>query len=312
MAGGIEAHPRGASTPRLKEDTRKEYLQRVNRVIEYMNANPEKKLSLRELSAVANFSEYHFHRIFQAIAGETLSRYQNRIRLAHAAHRLLHRPELSVTDIAFGSGFSSLSDFERSFKNRYRTTPSRYRGGGGALPRVRTSLRLARCVDKNVRMETIRSLPVAYRTTRGLSKSFKNPAIVESYRKLWVWAMSRGLIDGSTLVLGLYPDNPESVPFAECRYLACISVPEGTRPDGEIGVMRLECGGRYLCHPFNPRNPLFPRRFFRVTSYLYGEWMPDHGYFPDDKPFLEIYRRSGEKVVSMDFLIPISQDLQTP
>ena len=44
-----------------------EYIYRVNRVIDYIDANIGREVSLKELAAVAGFSEYHFHRIFKGV-----------------------------------------------------------------------------------------------------------------------------------------------------------------------------------------------------------------------------------------------------
>ena len=52
---------------------REEYNSRINRVIDYIEANLSKELSLKELADVAHFSPFHFHRIFGAMVGETLN-----------------------------------------------------------------------------------------------------------------------------------------------------------------------------------------------------------------------------------------------
>jgi AraC family transcriptional regulator len=295
---------------KIKDATRKEYLERINRVIDYINRNPTKKPSLSELSRIASFSEYHFHRVFQAMTGMSLFHYLQKIRLAHAAHKLLYRPDLSITDIAAESDFSSLSDFERSFKKHYHAAPLQYRNAKTEkelrlTARPAPTLLLAGLMERKIRLAALPPLRVAYILSTGLSKSFKNSRIADSYKKLYLWANSRGLIDGETLILGMYPDNPVITPLEECRYYACISVPDGAKPDGEIGVERLDSEGTYAVYPFNPKSPLFARRFFRVTGFPYGRWIPDHGYYPDDKPFLEVYNVADGKLASMDFCIPI-------
>jgi AraC family transcriptional regulator len=45
-----------------------EYRSRINRVIDYIEANIDRDLSLPELAEVAHFSPFHFHRIFRAMA----------------------------------------------------------------------------------------------------------------------------------------------------------------------------------------------------------------------------------------------------
>jgi AraC family transcriptional regulator len=299
-----------AVNQQVKESTRQDYLERINRVVDFMNINPLKKPALKDLAKIAGFSEFHFHRIFQAMVGESLFQYQNKIRLAHSAHNLLHRPELSITDIAFESGYSTVSDFERSFKKRYRTTPSRFRTRTSdmrAWSRMRVrfpSILLAGNVEEGIGQKNLSALNVAYISSVGLSKSFKSKGIAESHKRLFLWAKSRGFIGEATLILGMYPDNPEITPLSECRYYACISVPEGTKPDGEIGVVRLDSEGRYVTFTFR-MNAFFARRFFRISTYLYGRWIPDNGYYPANKPFLEIYRTAGRKAVSMEFCIPV-------
>jgi AraC family transcriptional regulator len=294
-----------------RQKTQAEYLERINRVIDYMNLNPTRKPLLRDLAEIAGFSEYHFHRIFQAMVGESLFQYQNKIRLANAAHKLLHRPDLTVTDIALESGFSGVSDFERSFKKRYRTAPSRYRNRTDSEKTEKRPILRApsplfkKAIESETRLRSLDSLNVAYIMQTGLSKSFRNPNIVEAYARLYTWVMNKGLLDDKTVILGMYPDNPEITPLSECRYYACISVPPGTKPEGEIGIVQLDSRGRYVTYTFTLRSPFFARRFFRIMMYLYGRWIPEHGYFPDNKPFLEIYNISGGKPAAMEFCIPV-------
>jgi len=98
-----------------KRYLREEYIVRINRVIDYIDMNITKKLSLAELAAVDCFSLYHFHRIFSAMVGETLYSFIKRLRLEKAAALLLQNPRKSVTEIALECGFSSSSAFARSF-----------------------------------------------------------------------------------------------------------------------------------------------------------------------------------------------------
>ncbi|ADE53941.1 helix-turn-helix transcriptional regulator [Coraliomargarita akajimensis] len=53
--------------------------------------------------------------------------FLNRCRLNHAAERLRHESQASVTDIAFSLGFSSSQYFSRQFKQQFGKTPSQIR-----------------------------------------------------------------------------------------------------------------------------------------------------------------------------------------
>ena len=86
-------------------------------------------MKLKELAKVACFSEFHFHRIFGAVSGETLNNFTNRLRLEKAA-RLLRYSDQSLTDIALDCGFSSSATFSRAFRSGYDTSPSQFRKSG--------------------------------------------------------------------------------------------------------------------------------------------------------------------------------------
>jgi len=106
-----------------------EYVQRINRVIDYFRANLHRQVKLEELAKVACFSEFHFHRIFGAVAGETLNSFANRIRLEKAV-RLLRYSDHSLTNIALDCGFSSSATLSRAFRSGYETSASRFRKSG--------------------------------------------------------------------------------------------------------------------------------------------------------------------------------------
>jgi AraC-like DNA-binding protein len=52
---------------------RREYERRVYRVMDYVQGHLDEDLTLEKLACVAAFSPFHFHRVFAAITGETLS-----------------------------------------------------------------------------------------------------------------------------------------------------------------------------------------------------------------------------------------------
>jgi AraC family transcriptional regulator len=54
--------------------TSETYLERVNLAIDYVAAHLDEPLRLADVSRAAMFSPFHFHRVFQALAGETLAR----------------------------------------------------------------------------------------------------------------------------------------------------------------------------------------------------------------------------------------------
>lgn len=51
------------------------YLQRINKVIDHITLHLNHDLNLKTLAAIAGFSEFHFHRIFKSLVGETLNQF---------------------------------------------------------------------------------------------------------------------------------------------------------------------------------------------------------------------------------------------
>src|SRR5262252_3214978 len=117
------------SVPGQTTQANSEYAQRINRVIDYLSENLDRQVKLEELAKVACFSEFHFHRIFRAVSGETLNSFTTRLRLEKAA-RLLRYSGQSLTNIALDCGFSSPATFSRAFRSGYGTTPRQFRKSG--------------------------------------------------------------------------------------------------------------------------------------------------------------------------------------
>ncbi len=100
---------------------------RLQRVLDYIDANPEAQLTLAKLSRVAAFSKYHFHRQFSALFGVTVHRYILLTRLKRAVYQLAFRPQSPVTDIALATGFATPESFARAFKQALGQSPTAFR-----------------------------------------------------------------------------------------------------------------------------------------------------------------------------------------
>lgn len=82
---------------------------------------------MEKLAKIADYSPFHFQKIFKSVVGESPKQYVNRVRLETAAHSLVIHREKSVTEIAFDNGFSSSATFARSFKNYFGIPSEKFR-----------------------------------------------------------------------------------------------------------------------------------------------------------------------------------------
>lgn len=318
-----------------QSNQRKEYLSRINNVIDYIENNISSRFSLDELASVANFSKFHFHRIFASVIGETLNSYILRIRLEKAASLLLHNPNKPVTDIWLDCGFSSSSVFARAFKDNFGMSASEWRKNKCAefsnidqhnSNESEVSARLSEYFGdllltkkgvakmneikemiepKEVKVEEREEFTVAYIRYIGPYKG--NSDLFEGlFTRLFKWAMPNNLcVFPQTKILSIYHDNPDITDEDKLRTSVCISVPEDTEVSGEVGKMKV-AGGKYAIASFELAGA---PDYAKAWKYVFAEWLPSSGYEPDNNPTFEMYlnhpEEHPEKKHIVDIYVPV-------
>jgi AraC-like DNA-binding protein len=99
---------------------------RMEKLIEFMNANFHRPVRLAEAAALVNMAETAFSRFFKTKTGVNFVDFLNDIRLGHAS-RLLIDTKDSIANIALACGFTSMSNFNRTFKREKGKTPKEFR-----------------------------------------------------------------------------------------------------------------------------------------------------------------------------------------
>jgi AraC family transcriptional regulator len=300
------------------------YISRINCTFDHIESNLEKPMTLEELAGVAGFSKFHFTRIFHAIAGETPFRFILRLRIEKAAAMIRANSRESITGIAYSCGFSDISVFSRNFRDHFGASATRYRkekreksnlsqqdrnsGQAGESPSVyfcpetqtlkwRTTMKL----NKSVEVKALPGMTVAY--IRHIGPYQGNEKLFEGlWNRLFAWAGPRGLIGGKDFrSLIVYHDDPNITEGDKLRMSVCITVPPETKVGGEIGKMAL-APAKYVIARFD----LTAADFQQAWDWLYGQWFPESGYQPDDKPCFEMYPeepKDGKFVV--DICVPV-------
>jgi AraC family transcriptional regulator len=293
-----------------------EYVQRINRVLDYIESNIDKTLTVEELANIANFSRYHFQRIFGTVMGESLNRFIQRVRVEKAANLLLMNQKLTVTEIALECGFSGSAVFARSFKEFYGMSASEWRKKGNSTkcktdsPHGKTfdeyskevdiecvyingvfSNKLWRVKIKNasqittdVRIEELKPMTAAYIRHIGPYKGDEK-LFERLWNKLMSWAGPRDLIRfPESKMFTIYHDGIEITDEEKLRISVCLSVPEDTQVDGEVGKLSVP-GGKYAIGKFE----IFANEYSQAWETMYSGWLPGSGYQPDDRPCFELY-----------------------
>lgn len=98
----------------------------VTRTHAIMEKHIEDPISCAELAKMVDVSLRHLQRLFRARLGRGMEATYRELRLAKA-HQLVQQTNISLTEVAIASGFSSLEVFSRTYSSRFGVAPSRDR-----------------------------------------------------------------------------------------------------------------------------------------------------------------------------------------
>jgi AraC-like DNA-binding protein/quercetin dioxygenase-like cupin family protein len=100
--------------------------ERMNQVHAHVMKNFREKITLEEVAAIANMTPSSFSRYFKMHANKTFSEFLTGIRIGYAC-KLIIEKKINITQACYDSGFNTLSNFNRQFKDLTGFTPLEYR-----------------------------------------------------------------------------------------------------------------------------------------------------------------------------------------
>ena len=266
--------------------SRAEYVARMHRVVEHIDRHIDEPLELEALARVANFSSFHFHRLFTAWMGETLGDYVRRRRLEIAAQRLGAQPRLAVLEVALAVGFGSSEAFARAFKTRFGATPSEWR-----RKQVSNRDQLKRNLDQawpspdghdgRMRVKIVNRQPATVAYLRHVGPYGRE--ISDFWMtKVAPWMDTNGLFGKPRY--GISHDDPGVVEAAKLRYDAAVEVPDDFAGAGDH-QMTVIPGGDYAMASFKGTD----KEIGEAWTWLVRDWLSDSGMQLDTRPTFEYY-----------------------
>lgn len=154
---------------------------------------------------------------------------------------------------------------------------------------------------KNIEVKDVPEMTLAYIRHTGPYKGDEK-LFERLWKRLFAWAGPRNLIGGKDFMsLVIYHDDPNITGEEKLRMSVCITVPPATKVDGEVGKMKLEAARCAVT-----RLELDATEFQQAWDWVYGQWLPQSGYQPDDKPCYEAYPeepKNGKFIV--DICVPV-------
>lgn len=303
----------------MENEIKKEYLSRINLALKFIDDNLDTTLSLESISEAAFYSPFHFHRIFKAVIDETLNTYISRKRIEKAASVLMHKKEVSITELSFKYGFNSNSSFTRAFKNFYGVSPSEFRkrspGKFSKISEVESKNGQERPIfekylcninnhlnwikmNANIEIKEIPELNFMGITHIGVN------GIENAFERLIKWARPKGLMENAeTKMARIFHDSFKITAPDKVRMSICILTNKSFEREGDISaatIQKVKCiVGRF---------EIIPNDFEKSWSGLFV-WMNEHGYKKAEENPFEIYhndfREHPEKKFIVDMHIPI-------
>ena len=305
----------------IKEDSRKEYIARINRVMDFVGQNIDQTIDLARMAKIASFSPYHFHRIFLYVVGETPNDFILRIKLEKSGQLLHDNPKESVSDIAFKCGFVNISSFSRAFRNYFGMTTTEFRNQDKAVY-VKNGIRYSKnckavskigkhpqqispqfcsvefkqliIMDTKIEIKQMPELNLIYCRHMGAFNQ-----IGQAYEKLFKWAAPRGLVTAATKTVTVYHDDPAITTINKVRQDASILIEGNVKVEGEIGKSTVPAG-KYAVGHFEIKENEFEQAWNTMCA-----WLTESGYQPADSPTYEYYHNDYNEHPEHKFIVDI-------
>lgn len=227
-----------------KSSKQKDYLERINRTLIYIQNHLDDTMTLSDLAEVSHFSQFHFHRIFTAYVGESVYNYVRRLRIVRAAGQLIYTSD-RITDIALAAGFETGPAFAKAFKQVMGISPRTMRQQGANPPDMTSMLDFQPELGETIMQPTIKNIePQIVIYIRQLGNYEKSaPA---AWKKIAAYAKDNNLAQLDTTSIGITHDYLGISSEQHWRYDACIAGLENPVAAGEVGVQTL--AGGQICH----------------------------------------------------------------
>ena len=283
----------------MKNITYNDYVQRINKVVAYINNHLDETLELKTLANEAALSDFHFHRIFKALKGEAIGGYITRLRL-EATARLLRYTALTIEEIAFNIGYETPASLSKAFKKQYGISPTEYRTNKDTYIMKKEIINpdLALKAPKIVILEPKNLIYVA------LTGAYGSLDYGKAYEQLWAVIKTQKLFTKGIESICISYDDPKITEGSLQRSDVCLAIHKSATPQDEVSCKTL-AGGKYAV--------FFYQGSYENLSQVYDtavRWVIDHQYTLREEPFFEKYlndaRRTPKEKLKTEIYIPIN------
>ncbi|MCQ8770914.1 AraC family transcriptional regulator [Streptomyces telluris] len=255
-------------------------LEQLNQALEHIESHLDQRIEVTELARIAVTSEYHFRRMFSALAGIPLSEYVRRRRLTVAGAEVL-AGERTLLEIAVRYGYGSGEAFARAFRAVHGVGPGEARRAGAALhSQPRMSFRLV--VEGN---SSMRYRVVEKEEFRVVGKKVRAPLVHEGVNPV-IADFIRG-IDKETIrriaalsdqqpegIVGVSDDlDPSRAEGTELDYYHGVVSGSDAVPE-DMDALTVQAGTWAVFESSGP----FPQALQHLWRDVFTQWFPSNPY----------------------------------
>ncbi|MFC7373485.1 AraC family transcriptional regulator [Fictibacillus iocasae] len=295
-----------------------DYVQSIERSIEYIENHLDERLTLADIAETACFSPYHFHRVFSVMVGEPVMDYVRKRRLSAAALRLISSDEKVIT-IALDVGFHYQESFNRAFKRMFGLSPKQVRESG-TVPVV---LRKKACLKHYTITGGIFMKPtfvvkpafsvIGYELKTTNTDGQNNtdiPAFWQDYIVNKKGAAIPHPLDSDTEFGMCVEHNPETDEFT---YLIGMEVAEGSAAPAGMAYHRFPETEYAVFTTPKASESEFVSSIQSTWNYIFTSWFQDSGYEHSGGVEFELYdtRCHGSVNKQIDIYIPVKKSSVT-
>ena len=278
-----------------------DYQERMSRVTAYLHDHLADELDLNRLAEVAHLSPFHWHRVYQALNGESIATTVRRLRL-HRATGYLANTTLAVAQIATKCGYPNAPSFARAFAGVYGTSPTRYRSEGSHVV-FRQGVVQATAAGYTVDLRFVPSVQLA-----GLAHRGSYMQVGKAFGVAYARMAAQGLARPDARWMAVYYDDPFAVPESQLQCRAGLSLPPNAAlPQAPLEPFML---GGCTCAVLRHQGPYATMR--AAYQWLYGQWLVQSGHEAGNTPVFEEYLNNPRDTAPGDLLTDIFLPLALP
>ncbi|MEV8479139.1 AraC family transcriptional regulator [Streptomyces sp. NPDC051173] len=285
-------------------------LEQLNRALEHIEGRLDQRVDTEELARLAMTSEYHFRRMFSALAGMPLSEYVRRRRLTVAGAEVL-AGERTLLEIAVRYGYTSGEAFARAFRAMHGVGPGEARRTGAALhSQPRMSFRLVVEGSSSMRYRIVEKeefRAVGRKARVPLVYEGVNPAIaafikgIDKETQQRIHRLSDQQPEGIVSISDHISENREEGSEFDYYHAAVTAAPV---PE-DMDVLTVPAGTWAVFEDSGP----FPQSLQYMWRDVFTQWFPSNPYRSRRGPEILRTRLSREATwADVELWIPVERD----